>query len=102
LSFGEKQRVSIARALLKGPEIVILDEPTSGLDSRTELIVQDSIARLCQGRTVIVVAHRLATIQNADKVIVLEDGKVAEQGKLSELIEKKGYFSQYWQAQQLQ
>lgn len=99
LSGGEKQRVSIARALLKGAEILILDEATSALDSQTEKLIQEAIDDAVRGRTSIVIAHRLSTVQNADMIVVLEEGKVVEQGKLDELIAKKGVFAGLWNAQ---
>jgi len=99
LSGGEKQRVSIARALLKGSEILILDEATSSLDSQTEKQIQDAIDAAVSGRTAIVIAHRLSTIKHADKIIALKDGRLAEQGTLDELLEKKGVFYALWQEQ---
>lgn len=99
LSGGEKQRVSIARALLKDAEILILDEATSSLDSRTESLIQEAIDDAVSGRTSIVIAHRLSTIRHADKIIVLEEGRVTEEGTLSELLEKKGAFFALWEQQ---
>ena len=95
LSGAQRQRISIARALLRDPEILILDEATSALDSVTERLVQDSLEYLMQGRTVIVIAHRLSTIENADNVLVLEDGHIVEQGTYSELLSRKGQFWKY-------
>lgn len=99
LSGGEKQRVSIARALLKDYEILILDEATSSLDTKTERFIQEAIEEAVKGRTTIVIAHRLSTIRNADKIIVIEDGRFIEEGSLAELLEKKGKFYQYWEEQ---
>jgi len=99
LSGGEKQRVAIARALLKGAEIVILDEATSSLDSKTERLIQEAINEAIKDRTAIVIAHRLSTIKNADKIIVIEEGRLIEEGTLNELLEKKGKFYEYWQEQ---
>lgn len=99
LSGGEKQRIAIARALLKGSEILILDEATSSLDSVTEHLIQEAIAEAVKDKTSIVIAHRLSTIKNADKIIVLEDGMVKEEGTLKELLDKKGRFYSYWEAQ---
>ncbi len=101
LSGGEKQRISIARAILKKAEILILDEPTSALDSTTEKYIQETIEEAFKGKTLIVIAHRLATIKNADLILVLEKGRLVEMGKPNELIEKKDKFYAYWQAQNL-
>ena len=99
LSGGEKQRVSIARALLKGAEMLILDEATSSLDSQTEKLIQEAIDEAVTGRTAIVIAHRLSTIRHADKIVVIEDGRLVEQGKLDDLLEKKEKFYQLWEEQ---
>ena len=99
LSGGEKQRVSIARALLKGSEILILDEATSSLDSKTEMLIQEAIDEAVKGRTAIVIAHRLSTIQNADRIVVLEEGELVEQGKIDDLLTKKGKFFELWEQQ---
>ena len=99
LSGGEKQRVAIARAMLKGSEILLLDEATSALDSKTEQIVQEALAEAIQGRTALVIAHRLSTIRGADNIIYVDDGKVVEQGTMTELIDKGGAFARQWEAQ---
>ena len=99
LSGGEKQRLSIARTLLKNSEILILDEATSALDSQTERVIQRSIDKLIQDKTSIVIAHRLSTVQRADKILVIENGELVEQGSLQELKDKKNKFWAYWQAQ---
>jgi subfamily B ATP-binding cassette protein MsbA len=86
LSGGQRQRLSIARAIAKDSPILILDEATSALDSATEKLVQSAINKMQQDRTTIIIAHRLSTIQNADRIIVLKDGEIIEQGTHSELI----------------
>jgi subfamily B ATP-binding cassette protein MsbA len=99
LSGGEKQRVAIARALVKGAEIFVLDEATSSLDTRTERLIQEAIEEVIKNKTTIVIAHRLSTIKNADKIVVIENGRLIEQGSLGELLERKGKFYQYWEEQ---
>lgn len=96
LSGGQRQRISIARALLAQPQIVILDEATSNLDTESERYIQDSLGVLMKNRTTLVIAHRLSTIQKADQILVIEEGKIVEQGKHQELLEKQGrYFELY-------
>jgi ABC-type transport system involved in Fe-S cluster assembly fused permease/ATPase subunit len=100
LSGGEKQRVGIARTLLKNPPILLLDEATSALDTGTEHEIQDALARAAQGRTVITIAHRLSTIADADRIVVLENGQVAEEGRHADLLEKGGRYAGLWNRQQ--
>ena len=96
LSGGQRQRISIARALLADPKIIILDEATSNLDTESESYIQKSLGLLMKDRTTFVIAHRLSTIQQADRILVIEDGNIVERGKHEELIAKKGrYFDLY-------
>ncbi len=99
LSGGEKQRISIARALLKNPRILILDEATSSLDAKSESAVQRALDELITSRTTLIIAHRLSTITRADKILVLEDGKIAEMGTFRELLDAGGLFSKLYHAQ---
>lgn len=99
LSGGQRQRIAIARALLRNPEILILDEATSALDSISERLIQQSIEKLAVGRTVIAIAHRLSTIVRADKVVVLERGRIIEQGGYQELLDQRGELWKYHQMQ---
>ena len=99
LSGGEKQRVAIARTILKAPPILVLDEATSALDSFTEREIQNALEAVSRGRTTLVIAHRLSTIINADEILVLEKGKIAERGRHGELLEKKGIYAELWKRQ---
>ena len=100
LSGGEKQRISIARAILHDPKILILDEATSSLDTPTEKKIQIAIARLVKGRTTFAIAHRLSTLRNADRLVVLDDGKITEVGTHEELIARRGIFYKLVHTQQ--
>jgi ATP-binding cassette subfamily B protein len=102
LSGGEKQRVAIARALLKNPKIFIFDEATSALDSKTEKSIEKSLNKLSNKNTTLVIAHRLSTIIDADKIIVLENGTIAEQGSHKNLLKKNGLYAEMWMRQQEQ
>jgi subfamily B ATP-binding cassette protein MsbA len=101
LSGGQRQRLSIARAVLKNPDILILDEATSALDTESEKLVQDALNKLLKGRTSVVIAHRLSTIQNADKIIVVDEGQIVEQGRHEELIAKGGVYARLIELQSL-
>ena len=96
LSGGQRQRISIARALLANPKVIILDEATSNLDTESETFIQKSLQSLMNDRTTFVIAHRLSTIQQADQILVIEEGKIVERGKHQELLDQKGrYFDLY-------
>jgi ATP-binding cassette subfamily B protein len=100
LSGGERQRISIARALLKNAPIVLLDEATASLDPENEVLIQQAISKLIAGKTVIVIAHRLRTVVGADKIIVLNNGKLVEEGTHDTLIAKKGLYEKLYHIQQ--
>jgi ABC-type multidrug transport system fused ATPase/permease subunit len=99
LSGGQRQRIAIARALLKNPPVLILDEATSNLDSDSEKAVQSALEELMKGRTTLVVAHRLSTIRNADRIYVLKDGRIAEEGSHDDLLARNGEFARLYNMQ---
>ena len=101
LSGGQRQRLSIARAVLKNPDILILDEATSALDTESEKLVQEALEKLLAGRTSVVIAHRLSTIKNADRILVVDEGRIAEEGTHAELIERGGIYAKLVALQQV-
>lgn len=102
LSGGQKQRLAIARAIIKNPPILLLDEATSALDAASEKLVQEAVEKLMQNRTVVVIAHRLATVKNADRIVVLEHGRIAEEGTHNQLLDKKGLYHRLYDLQILE
>ena len=99
LSGGERQRISIARALLKDAPIIFLDESTASVDADSETKIQEALSKLIKDKTVVVIAHRLRTVMNADKIIVLEEGRIVEEGKAEELLQKDGLFKKLYELQ---
>ncbi len=99
LSGGQRQRIAIARIFLKNPPILILDEATSALDSETEAMIQDALFKLSQNRTTLVIAHRLATVRRAHRILVLTDDGIVEEGTHAQLLEKDGYYARLYRAQ---
>ncbi len=100
LSGGEKQRVAIARAILKDTPIVILDEATAYVDPENEILIQKAINCLVESKTLIIIAHRLSTITSADQILVIDQGKVIEQGRHSELVSRDGLYKRFWEKRQ--
>jgi subfamily B ATP-binding cassette protein MsbA len=101
LSGGQRQRVVLARALLRDPRILLLDEATSALDTESEAAIQQALARLRQGRTTIVIAHRLSTVRDADMVVVMQDGRSVERGSHAELLDRDGLYARLVRSQAL-
>jgi ATP-binding cassette, subfamily B, bacterial len=99
ISGGERQRIAVARAFLRDAPILILDEPTSSIDSKTEGVILDALERLMKGRTTIMIAHRLSTIRHVDRIVVLDEGRIVEQGTHKELLEREGLYRQLWETQ---
>lgn len=99
LSAGQKQLLCIARVMLCLPPMLILDEATSSIDTRTEMKIQNAFAAMMQGRTSFIVAHRLSTIQSADVILYMQDGKILEQGSHQQLLEKDGYYAKLYMSQ---
>jgi len=99
LSGGQRQRIAIARALLRDPPILILDEATSALDTESERVIQDAIEKLLEGRTVFVIAHRLSTVQRADQILVMEEGRIAERGTHQSLLAESGIYRHLYELQ---
>ena len=99
LSAGQKQQLTIARAMIKNSPMLILDEATSSVDTRTELLIQNAMDKLMEGRTSFVIAHRLSTIKNADMILVLKDGDILESGNHEELLAKNGFYAELYNSQ---
>ena len=101
ISGGQRQRITLARAFLKDAPILILDEATTSVDSEAEALIQDALANLMGGRTTLLIAHRLSTLHHADRIIILEDGQIAEEGSHEELLEGRGLYKRLYDLQAL-
>lgn len=99
ISQGEKQLLTIARAMLANPPMLILDEATSNVDTRTEVLIQHAMEKLMEGRTSFVIAHRLSTIRDADLILIMRDGNIVEQGRHDDLLAKNGFYAQMYNSQ---
>lgn len=99
VSQGQKQLLTIARVILADPKILILDEATSSVDTRTELLIQEAMDQLMEGRTSFIIAHRLSTIKNADLILVMNEGDIVETGKHEELLKKNGFYAKLYNSQ---
>ncbi len=99
LSGGQRQRIAIARAILKDPRVLILDEATSSLDNESERLIEDALERLLVGRSTLIIAHRLSTVRRADRLVVLDHGRIVEQGRHAELLARGGLYARLYQFQ---
>ena len=99
MSGGQRQRIALARAILKNAPILILDEATSALDSEVEAVIQEALVSVMRGKTVIAIAHRLSTISHMDRILVMEEGNIVEQGAHSHLLQKDGIYASFWKRQ---
>ncbi|MBI5078683.1 ATP-binding cassette domain-containing protein, partial [Candidatus Saganbacteria bacterium] len=99
LSGGERQRIAIARAILRNPRILILDEATSSLDAETEVLIRDALEKLMRGRTTFIIAHRFSTVEKADRVVVMDNGKIAEEGAHRDLLARGGLYRRLFEIQ---